>query len=142
MIFLRIVMYFQSSHQDFKKNLTKPYKPVPGFLHKCPWNLLLLTERPLAGLKQGRAQGGRRRRVFGDSGRRRRGARGGGGRGDLELPLGGFGAARGGLWRRRRVLRRPATGLCRGSATQARGKWRGLADEVEGDEGELLVGSV
>ena len=29
-------------------------------------------------------------------------------KGDLELPLDGFGMARGGLWRRLRVLRRPA----------------------------------
>ena len=63
-------------------------------------------------------------------------------KGDLELPLGGFGAARGGLWRRLRMLRRPAAGLCRGGATPARWKRRGLADEDQGDEGELLVGSV
>ena len=40
------------------------------------------------------------------------------------------------------MLRRLAAGLCRGVATPARWKQRGLADEDQGDEGELLVGSV
>ena len=51
---------------------------------------------PLAGLKQGKATGGRRRPVSGEFNRRRRGKTGGGARGDRGEPSGGFGARGGG----------------------------------------------
>ena len=47
---------------------------------------------PLAGLKQGKATGGRRRPVSSEFARRRRGETGGGARGDWGEPSGGFGA--------------------------------------------------
>ena len=80
--------------------------------------------------------------VSGGSGRRRRGAWGGGARGVRDRPRGGFDAARGGLWRRLRVLRRPAAGLCRGGDAPVGKEGWVRVEEHQRESEEVVVCSV
>ena len=84
-------------------------------------------------------KGKRRFRPWGACWRR---GRGGGGRGERELPVGGGLRARGGQWRRLHGERRPAAVLCRCGGVPARRGGDGRARELRWDESKRIRGLV
>jgi hypothetical protein len=105
-----------------------------------PWKQFKHSIGSLAGPKQGSCLGSASRPDSGGSGRRRRGARGGGARGGPCAPVSGLGAQRGARRRRRDGAGRPAASCA--SAGRAPGGYGGgdRAEEDQGGKGKVLVG--